>query len=208
MKKEYTRILHERYVKQRERLLSASLETAGRYDRTHLTVSSGALALSVTFLDKIAPEPVQWTILVIVIAWVLLLLSIIFQLRALDRSENATKEQVAILDAEYKFYFSSDNPADKVREGFIKPDNCYIEITKQYNTIARRCLIVGIILIFVFSAINLWTKENSMPDQDDKRQQINESTGAEHTRGSYTPETSELPPPPPKSNNGSNNNDK
>jgi len=200
MDKSYANKLHERYVKQRERLLDASLETAGRYDRTLLTVGTGSLALSVTFLHKIAPAPVQWTIAVIVVAWLLLLASVICQLIALDRSENATREQVSILDKEFAFYFAGHDPAESVREGFSRPENRFVSQVKLYNTIARRCLFSGIVLIFAFSALNLWMKEDSMTE-DQEEQSTTENTGAEHTRGSYTPEKGEIPPPPPPKEN-------
>lgn len=170
MPENYANKLHERYVKQRERLLDASLETAGRYDRALLTVGSGALAISVAFLEKIAPSPVPWTIAFIVLAWTLLLASIISQLLALDRSENATKHQVSILDTEYLFYFSGDDPAERVREGFIPPVNPFVDQTKRYNLASRYCLISGIVLVFVFSALNLWIKGG----KEDARQRTTE----------------------------------
>ena len=58
---DYRKQRYETYIKDRDALRSDSLEVSGRYDKAILALAGGALALSVTFLEKIAPHPVPWT---------------------------------------------------------------------------------------------------------------------------------------------------
>jgi len=80
---------------------AASLEAAGRYDRAFLAISTGTLAISLAFIDKIAKNPELWTLYILVPGWLLLLVSISIQLLALASSQNATNEQIRILDQQY-----------------------------------------------------------------------------------------------------------
>ncbi len=101
MSQNYANQLYEEYTAQRVRLDDASLEVAGRYDRVFLTISTGSLALSVTFIDKIISIMQTWTLFLLVIGWILLLIAVILQLLALSASHNATREQINILDQQY-----------------------------------------------------------------------------------------------------------
>jgi hypothetical protein len=64
MSDDYLDKLYQQYSSQREKLDAASIEAAGRYDKAVLTISTGALALSVTFIEKIASNPQHWTLFI------------------------------------------------------------------------------------------------------------------------------------------------
>jgi hypothetical protein len=53
---EYQKQRYDSYVKERETLNHSSLEISGRYDKSVLFLSGGALALSVTFIEKLPPR--------------------------------------------------------------------------------------------------------------------------------------------------------
>lgn len=63
---EYIKDRYEAYSKEREVLRSASLQLGGRYDQWLLTLAGGALALSLVFIEKVAPEPTTWTLVFLV----------------------------------------------------------------------------------------------------------------------------------------------
>jgi len=51
------------YLATREQLHQLEIEASGRYDKWLMTLAGGSLALSVTFLDKIAKQPAPETLL-------------------------------------------------------------------------------------------------------------------------------------------------
>jgi carbon starvation protein CstA len=194
MSHDYLEKLYEQYSSQREKLDAASIEAAGRYDKAVLTISTGALALSVAFIDKIASCPQSWTLFILVPGWFLLLISIITQLLALSSSHNATREQICILDQEYTRYFQADDPATLVKEGWTEsePVNKYVDITNKFNLVSQIALILGIVCILAFSSVNICQKKE-MPMTDKKP-----TPPKDKSESSYTPPVNKLPPPPPK----------
>lgn len=82
---EYRKQRYESYVKARDSLIASSLEISGRYDKSILFLSGGALALSLTFIEKIAPHPYAWSFIVLLGAWVSLIVAVMLELaRACD----------------------------------------------------------------------------------------------------------------------------
>jgi len=164
MSDDYLNQLYEQYSAQRDKLDAASIEAAGRYDKAVLLISTGALALSVTFIEKVATDPQKWTLFLLVPGWLLLLLSIIWQLLALSSSHNATREQICILDQQYTKYFQADDPANLVKEGWTETDpvNKYVDKTNKYNLWSQWALIIGIICVLAFSSVNICLKKEAI----------------------------------------------
>ncbi|WP_282002659.1 hypothetical protein [Geotalea uraniireducens] len=201
MNDDYSDKLYKEYSSQREKLDGASLEAAGRYDRAILAISTGALALSVTFIEKIVSTPQTWTLFLLVPGWILLLCTIILQLLALASSQNATSEQIRILDQQYQKYFSAEDAAQAVKDGWIEPENPYVKRTNRLNIVSQITLIIGILLVLAFSSVNVCVntctrKEAEMADKPSSPKPAS-TTKIGNIRGSYTPPTNKLPPPPP-----------
>ena len=201
MNEDYQDKLYKEYSSQREKLDGASLEAAGRYDRAVLAISSGALALSVTFIEKIVSTPQVWSLFLLVPGWILLLCTIVLQLLALASSQNATSEQIRILDQQYQKYFSAEDAAQAVKEGWIEPENPYVRKTNRLNIISQWTLVVGILLVLAFSSVNVCVnictkKEAEMADKPSSTKPSS-TTKIGNIKGSYTPPTNKLPPPPP-----------
>src|SRR5581483_1659905 len=57
------------FLKLRVRSEEMEQEAAKSFDKAMLTLSAGAFALSVAFLEKIAPSPRAWTCFFLVPAW-------------------------------------------------------------------------------------------------------------------------------------------
>jgi hypothetical protein len=168
MNEDYSNKLYAEYSAQRVKLDDASLEAAGRYERAVLTISSGALALSVTFIDKIASDPQAWTLIFLVLGWVLLLAAVIFQLLALSASHEATREQIKILDLQYSYYFSADDPAQAVRNGWEEPTNKFNSRVNNFNIFAQVALITGVVCVLTFSALNIVYKKGEHHEQEQR----------------------------------------
>lgn len=193
---EYRKQRYEAYSKEREGLRAAALEVSGRYDKWMLFLAGGALALSVTFIEKIAPHPPPWSFILLLGAWLLLILSLVLELHALGTSHTAIQAQVSFLDAEYRQFLDSiaKAPAGISRDPSAPAaaqENEFASRTRMLNRWALRSLIAGIVFLCVFSAINL-PYSHTMADSQ-KEIAINAS------RGSFVPPHNILPPPPPPS---------
>jgi hypothetical protein len=183
---EYRAELYEAYVGEREKLNSAALDVAARYDRTILALSAGTLVLSVTFLEKIMPAPVPWTIFILIPGWLLLLVSVLTQLFALSSSQYAVQKQIEWLDEDYSKYFTATDLEASVRAGQLKqsPENPYVVETKRYNQAARWTLVLGLLCIFTFSASNMYFRKEIANAR--REQRTNTPTGETATTGTAT----------------------
>jgi hypothetical protein len=193
---EYRKQRYEAYSKEREGLRAAALEVSGRYDRWMLFLAGGALALSVTFIEKIAPHPAPLSFIILLVAWVLLILSLVLELHALGASHTAVQEQVSLLDAEYKQFLESISKTPSTvslnpSAPAAAPENEFIFRTRLLNRWALRSLVGGIVSLCFFSAVNL-PYSHAMAESQ-KEIAINAS------KGSFVPPHNILPPPPPPS---------
>ena len=145
-------------------------------NRTILTLGGGALALSITFLEKIAPSPHPSTVIILVIAWLALLLSVVMQLLALASSQKAVQLQIERLDSEYGYYRAADNLEEAVRTKPSEPENPHVKCVSTYNVISRWALIFGIILLFMFSGINVQPKGDKMSTEKKTTAKTNRET--------------------------------
>lgn len=66
---QYQKERHADYSARSIRLDELAFKTSERYDQWVLTLSGGALAVSLTFLEKIAPEPVPATLWFLALSW-------------------------------------------------------------------------------------------------------------------------------------------
>lgn len=192
---DYRKQRYEAYSKEREGLRAAALEVSGRYDRWMLFLAGGGLALSITFIEKIAPHPPRWSFALLLIAWVLLVLSLFLELHALGASHTAVQEQIDLLDEEYRQFLSSisDGVAVVSKTPVVKTgrENEFIFRTRMLNKWALRSLIAGIIFLCLFSAVNL--PYSKVMAESQREIAINAS------KGSFIPPHNILPPPPPPS---------
>src|ERR1700741_5492620 len=90
---EYRKQRYETYTKERDALRKDSLEGSGRYDRAILALAGGALALPITFLEKISPHPAAWTFFILAAAWISLIASVLLERDGLAYRQRVTNEQ-------------------------------------------------------------------------------------------------------------------
>jgi hypothetical protein len=188
---EYRKQRYESYVKERENLNHSSLEISGRYDKSVLFLSGGALALSVTFIEKIAPSPVAWTFVLLAAAWLFLISCVVLELYALATSQTAINEQIRLLDAEYDEFLQAASDTTKAVGVQTGPpaaaESKFTVRTRRLNVWSLRSLVFGLACLCFFSGVNLpfHHKEESMAEK------------TANSKGSYVPPGNVRPPPPP-----------
>jgi len=200
--RDYREQLYGTYAKEREKLDSSSLQIGARYDHVVLTLGGGALVMSLTFLEKIAPHPATWTLWLIIPAWLLLLASVVLQVLALATSQDAIRIQLQRLDAEYSFYLRADDPVEAVAKRAPEGENEFVKRATRRNICSRWSLILGMLLLFAFSACNMnYGRRSDMSDKPTPPV-APQPTATITNRGSYTPPKNIIPPPPPKDSGG------
>lgn len=60
---------YQAYLEERKILIDAERDTAQQFDKAILTLAAGALALSITFINQIAPQPIPNSICFLITAW-------------------------------------------------------------------------------------------------------------------------------------------
>ena len=88
------------YLEERKLLVDAERESARSFDKSMLTLSSGALALSITFIRQIAPVPRFEPYLYL--AWSGFILALLCTLVSFLSSQTALRKQRDILDLNYQ----------------------------------------------------------------------------------------------------------
>jgi hypothetical protein len=191
---EYRKQRYDSYVKERDGLRDASLQISERYDKWMLVLSGGALALSLTFIEKIAPHPLPWSFVVLLVAWILLIVSVVLELHALATSQRALTEQVSLLDREYQSFLNSLSSLNEMVSvdsigAPIVVENEFAAKTRVLNAWSLRAFIAGIVFLCIFSAVNLPYRQ----EQND----MASATRERLSKGSFVPPRNVLPPPPP-----------
>jgi ABC-type Fe3+ transport system permease subunit len=116
-------------------------QIASSYDKHLLTLASGALALSIGFVEKVAPHPV-WTVLLFA-AWAAFGLCILANLLAILFAQESITRHAVLNRCRYEQEpgsFSDDNPWER-RVGYA-------------NWTSLLLFVVGVLLMIVFSGIN------------------------------------------------------
>jgi len=133
---------YQRYLEERKLLVSAERESAQQFDKSILTLSAGALALSITFIDKVVPHPKESSIFFLVSAWALFCLSLLITLVSFLTSQAACRTQRDILD---------DDMSGKENGKVNKPALW----TNRLNYLSIGSFIFGITALVIFCASNL-----------------------------------------------------
>jgi hypothetical protein len=133
----------EAYLEERRSLVDAEIEQARSYDKAILTLSAGALALSLTFVHELAPKFDKWTIGWLVAAWAAFILSLLATLISFQVSQWAFREARDSLDALHE---RAEASAASERAA---------DLTKAANIASLGCFIVGAIFLVVFVSLNI-----------------------------------------------------
>lgn len=200
---------YKNYIEQRRRLDSNALAIAEKYDQWVLTISGGALGVSLTFLEKISSSPISGSVPIIGVAWFCFVLSLLAGLYAIRFSSKSLVEQIVILDAEYDKFSRTTKPEAMLGDPVRSRKNQYRAKVLIASEISLWSLILGTVLLCVFSIVNLSANQKKNDVQKiqidfangllDKIQNksTNMSDKTPNSKGSYIPPRNETPPPPP-----------
>lgn len=130
------------YLEERKILIDAERDTAQQFDKAILTLAAGALALSITFINQIAPEPEPNSICYLITAWSLFALSILSTLISFLSSQAACRQSRDVLDQQISGITSSKKTSAHT-------------VTNILNYFSIGSFILGVIFLVIFSSINL-----------------------------------------------------
>jgi hypothetical protein len=125
----------------RQSLLAAEQAMQGEYDKGVLTLSAGALGISLVFLkDVVGTRPLvhSWCLLA---AWIVWSLSIAFVLSSYFTITKALRR--AVMDTDLKDIYVT------------LAQSCWATATKVVNAAGGICFFIGIVLLVTFVSFNL-----------------------------------------------------
>lgn len=210
---EYQQRLHATYKELRTEGDRIALELGGRYDRMLSLITGGALVGSLTFIEKIAPDPVAGTRWVAFSAWVLLGSSIISCLIAIAQSQKAQQKKIENMDSEILQRLYPNNPSYQDLDFVSNP---YVRSVQWANLLSLTTGILGIACLILFAFLNFPNRKSNEPKTTPAPPAITTPAAftapegatapdpgnlcAEHQPGCPTPtsEKAELIMPPPK----------
>lgn len=131
------------YLEERKQLIAAERETVQQFDKAILTLAAGALALSITFINQIAPNPKPYSVYFLIGAWILFCSSILSTLISFLTSQVACRKQRDILD-------------DKLSSKENNESNKAASWTNRLNYFSIAFFILGVVSLIVSSAMNLF----------------------------------------------------
>jgi len=131
---------HQAYLDERRALISAELEVSSRFDKGILTLSGGALLLSMTFVKDIASKPHHtWWLLY---SWLLLGGAICMMLASLLTSQSGLRRARVILEKKL------DDSNAKCRNGW----GC---MTNLLNIASILAFVAALVFMVLFVAANM-----------------------------------------------------
>jgi hypothetical protein len=126
----------------RELLVNAHQSMAATFDKAIMTLSGGALGLSITFLHDVAPHPTHRKLLAT--SWSCFVLSLLVTLISFVTSQAAIKARIAELD--------DDSSAPRA---WWRPDSG--KWTTWLNLSSAALLIAGAVFLVLFALYNFRT---------------------------------------------------
>lgn len=141
---------HEEYLSHRERLLAGVQYHARSYDKWLLTLSGGALALSMTFCKDVVvgtPQDPGW----LLASWILFAASIAMILACIILSQYAHDNDVEILDRLY----GRNKPGWQAEVHKRQTLQCKRKAIDCLNWASLVSFLVGLVFIAIFVAVNL-----------------------------------------------------
>lgn len=148
------RLKYDVYLEERKLLIDAEREGSRSFDKAILTLAAGALGLSITFVDKIAPLPQATTLWLLVVSWISFGFSIIVTLSSFITSQWACASQRDILDTEWL-----DGSEEQESIG-----NRWTHATNALNVVSILSFVVGVVFLCLFAFANL-SKEAVMSEK-------------------------------------------
>ncbi len=134
----------EEYLRQRQLLVDAGQRGRQRLDQLLIVGATGALVLSVTFLEKIAPSPATDSRRFLVAGWVALLLALGLSMLGYEASSHAFEHGVRGLDRQWE-----------TRKAYDPTTNRWDHRTVWLNRLSLLTFFFGIVALVIFAYENV-----------------------------------------------------
>lgn len=157
------------YTEAKKQAGTALLSGAQQHDKAILTLAASALGLSLTFMKNSAPTTAPDTYWLLGFSWGCLIFAVVLTLASFQTSIHAFRRHDKILDLLYSGQES--DPA--------KPKNHWTTATLTLSLLSLICFVAGIILLAIFSYVNLSREDCSMSER--------KPNSSEETRGAVPP---------------------
>lgn len=151
---------HKVLYKEREILIDEYREATRSFDQNMLTLSAGALGLSITFINFIAPTPHETTY--VVYAWYFFISTLLSTLISFLTSQSACRKQMVNLDhminasqvkskCGWKYFIPWWMKKKKASCKDCYSRNCWANVTLVLNIISIILFILGVICFAIFA---------------------------------------------------------
>jgi hypothetical protein len=137
-------IPYDEYLRQRQSFVEAGQRGRQRLDQLLIAGATGALVLSVTFLEKIAPNPVLRSRPYLLAGWAILLLALALSMLGFEASTRAFAEGVRGLDRQVLS-----------GELYDPTTNVWDRRTAHLNRASLAAFFVGMALLVLFAFLNV-----------------------------------------------------
>ncbi len=152
---QYRKERHAAHIEIRNNLDDLAFKTSERYDQWVMTLAGGALAISLTLIEKIAPEPTPFSWVILGLSWLAYIIAILAGLGAIYYSRKAIYRAIEICDEEYGLFVSSSTEENPGGNAPPKLDNRFNRFVEIINRVSLWCLGAGTVLMCIFGLINL-----------------------------------------------------
>lgn len=139
---------HDEYLKRRDELLAIRADSFDSFDKYIVTLSTGCLALSITFLDKIGKPFNKATFVLIAVSWVAFLVVLLFNLASYLFAKSNMDKKIAEIDKKYKKELETEKEDDA-------PETIYWQnkVTKCCNNAAFVVFLIGVCTIVIYVSL-------------------------------------------------------
>jgi hypothetical protein len=142
----------ESLTKERSRFIEGRAEQSKTYDQTILTFSAGAIGLSITFVEKIAPNPfAPWLLYG---SWTCFGLAVLSVVVSFVVSQMAFDNEITYVDASWAAVVGQTDPPEKRA-------NRYTEHTDKLNLVSGGMFVCGIVFFVLFGVCNWPAKKEA-----------------------------------------------
>ena len=133
------------YMQHRQLLQQTMHDQARSFDKGILTLSSGALGLSIVFIERLAPHPVWWSKWFLAASWLLFAVAILLTLCSFLTSQVTHRSLIAAWDATR---LNQADPETTTRDRFDL-------LTRWLNLASALLFFLGVLALVVFAIANL-----------------------------------------------------
>lgn len=138
----------------RDGLITQKIDLEKEIDKTVFTVSSGAIAISLTIVDKLAPpESFKWFYFVLALGWLTLVISLIMQ--SLSYYAIAKKIRESILKVEDIINSETTNDLEIYQDKYYDYWKVQNKSIDKMNSWSLGTMIGGVIFVLTFAILSV-----------------------------------------------------